>query len=59
MDRRVWYVVLAVIAVLILAYILGWFGTAETPVTAPTPAPAVTAPVTPPATTTTPPATNQ
>ena len=36
MDRRVWYVVAAVVVVvLILAWLLGWFGGAEAPVTAP------------------------
>ena len=35
MDRRVWYVVAAVVVVLLLAWLLGWFGGAEAPVTAP------------------------
>ena len=35
-DRRVWYVVAAVVIVLLLAWLLGWFGGAETPTSAPT-----------------------
>jgi hypothetical protein len=35
-DRRVWYVVAAVVIVLLLAWLLGWFGGAETPASAPT-----------------------
>src|SRR5918998_2595698 len=35
MDRRVWYVVAAVVVLLLLAWLLGWFGGAEAPVTAP------------------------
>ncbi len=34
-DRWVWYVVAAVVVVLLLAWLLGWFGGAEAPVTAP------------------------
>jgi hypothetical protein len=34
-DRRVWYVVAAVVVVLLLAWLLGWFGGAEAPVSAP------------------------
>jgi hypothetical protein len=34
-DRRVWYAVAAVIIVLLLAWLLGWFGGAEAPVPAP------------------------
>jgi hypothetical protein len=28
-DRRVWYAVAAVVVVLLLAWLLGWFGGAE------------------------------
>jgi hypothetical protein len=39
-DKRVWYVVAAVVVVLLLAWFLGWFGGTEVP--APTPAPTTT-----------------
>ena len=30
-DRRVWYVVAAVVVLLLLAWLLGWFGGTEVP----------------------------
>jgi hypothetical protein len=33
-DRRVWYAVAAVVVLLLLAWLLGWFGGAEAPVPA-------------------------
>ncbi len=34
-DKRVWYAVAAVVVVLLLAWLLGWFGGAEAPPPAP------------------------
>jgi hypothetical protein len=31
-DQRVWYVVAAVVVLLLLAWLLGWFGGTEAPV---------------------------
>ena len=36
-DRRIWYVVAAVVVVLLLAWLLGWFGGTEAPVVPTTP----------------------
>jgi hypothetical protein len=36
-DRRVWYGLAAVVVLLLLAWLLGWFGGAEAPPTATTP----------------------
>jgi Flp pilus assembly protein protease CpaA len=53
MDRRTWYIIAAVVVViLVLGYALGWFGGADAPTT-PAPATGTTAPA--PATGTTPP----
>ena len=35
-DRRIWYVVAAVVVVLLLAWLLGWFGGAVAPAPATT-----------------------
>ena len=35
-DQRVWYVVAAVVVLLLLAWLLGWFGGTEAPVPATT-----------------------
>jgi hypothetical protein len=34
-DKRIWYVVGAVLVLLVLAWLLGWFGGAEAPPPAP------------------------
>jgi hypothetical protein len=33
-DKRIWYIVAAVIVLLLLAWYLGWFGGSEVPATA-------------------------